>query len=137
MFASDRSQSAARLVALTAIALLAACGNSTDHLAPFSPQVTNVAVKFHLQATNVTNVTSTINYTWANTGTTAAAGQSSTVSAGTAVLTVLDRNGMQVYSQSLSANGTFPTNAGTTGNWTVRLVLTNYSGTLNFQVQKS
>lgn len=137
MFALDRSKWTARLVALTAIALLAACGNSTDPLAPFSPQITNVADNFHLQATNVTNVTSTINYTWANTGTTAAAGQSSTVAAGTAVLTVLDKNGMQVYSQSLSTNGTFPTSAGTTGNWTVRLVLTNYSGTLNFQVQKS
>lgn len=137
MFALDRSSLMTRLVAVSAIVLVAACGSSTSPLAPFSPQINNIPDNFHLQASSVTNVTSTITYTWANSGTAASAGQSTTIAAGTAMLTVLDANGTQVYSQSLSANGTFPTNAGTTGNWTIRLTLTNYSGTLNFQVQKA
>jgi hypothetical protein len=137
MFAFDRLKSAGRLVALSTIALLGACGSSTSPLAPFSPQINNIPDNFHLQASNVTNVTSTITYTWANSGTAASAGQSTTIAAGTAMLTVLDANGAQVYSQSLSANGTFPTTTGMTGNWTITLTLTNYSGTLNFQVQKA
>src|ERR1700693_6407495 len=99
MFAFDRLQSAARLVALSTIALLGACGSSTSPLAPFSPQINNIPDNFHLQASNVTNVTSTITYTWANSGTAASAGQSTTVAAGTAKLTVLGAKGAPGDSQ--------------------------------------
>ena len=138
MFALDRSKSAARLVALTAIALLAACGDSTSpSLAAFQPQINNVADNFQFQASNVTSLTGTYTYTWANSGTRASADQSTTINAGTAVLTILDSNGMQVYSQSLSVGGSTQTSVGATGNWTIRVVFTNYSGTVNFRVQKA
>lgn len=122
---------------MTAIALLAACGDSTSSLAPFQPQINNAADNFQFQATNVTNVTYTFTYTWANSGTAASVNQSTTIAAGTAVVTILDNSGAQVYSLSLSANGAFPTSTGTTGNWTVRVAFTNYSGTVNFRVQKA
>ena len=137
MFALDRSKSVARLVALTAIALLVACGDSTTSLAAFQPQINNAPDNFQFQATDVTNATGTYTYTWANSGTRASADQSTTIVAGTAVLTILDANGIQVYSQSLSVGGSTQTSVGATGNWTIRLVLTNYSGTVNFRVQKA
>lgn len=54
---------------------------------------------------------------------------------GSAALQVLDAAGTQVYSRSLTDNGTFETNAGTAGGWRVRVALTNARGTVNFRVQ--
>jgi hypothetical protein len=115
---------------------VAACSDSTGPLAPFEPQINNAADNFQFQATGVTNVSWTYTYTWSNTGTSANVNQSTTITGGSATLTIVDGNGTQVYTQSLSANGTFPTTAGVTGNWTIRVVFTNYSGTPNFRVQK-
>lgn len=112
------------------------CGSSNKSLAPFQPQINNVADNFQLQATGVQNVTSTLSYTWQNTGTSASVNQSCAISAGSASLVILDNNGTQVYSNNLSANGTFTTSAGVTGSWTIRVTLTNNSGDLNFRAQK-
>lgn len=110
----------------------AACN---DSLAPFQPEIANLPGNFQLQATNVRSVTNTFEYTWQNAGTTANVNQATTIAAGSAQLTILDSQGTQVYTRNLSDNGTFTTTAGTTGAWTIRMVLTNYSGTLNFRVQ--
>ncbi len=113
------------------------CGGSKNNsLAPFQPQINNVADNFQLQATGVNNVTSTLTYTWQNTGTSASVNQSCAISSGTATLVILDNNGTQVYTKDLSANGTFTTSVGVTGNWTIRVTLTSNSGDLNFRAQK-
>ncbi|HYL21313.1 MAG TPA: hypothetical protein VEU74_06115 [Gemmatimonadales bacterium] len=124
------------LLSLAAAALLVGCSSSTGPLAPYQPQINNVADNFQFQATGVNNVTWTYTYTWSNSGTSASVNQSTTATAGSATLTILDQNGTQVYSQSLTANGTFPTTTGVTGNWTIKVVFTSYSGTVNFRVQK-
>ena len=113
------------------------CGGSTSVLNPaFQPQVSNAPDNFQFQATNVQGVTQTLNYAWQNTGIAATVNQATTVTAGQAILTIKDANGMQVYMADLVNNGTFTTATGATGNWTITLTLTNYSGTLNFRVQK-
>lgn len=132
-----RSRSAAGFAALAAFALAAACSNSTGPLAPFQPQINNLADNFQFQATGVANVTWTYTYPWSNSGDSATVNQSTTVTGGTATLTISDNNGTQLYSQSLSANGTFGMSKGVHGNWTVKVVFTNYSGTVNFRVQKA
>jgi hypothetical protein len=118
------------------VALAAACGNSTGPLAPFQPQINNITDDFQFQATGVTNVTWTYNYTWLNSGDSATVNQATTVTAGSAVLTISDSTGTQLYSQSLSANGTFGMTKGIHGHWKVKVQFTNYSGTVNFRVQK-
>jgi hypothetical protein len=123
-------------VRLTALMMLSACGSSTGPLAPFQPQINNAPDNFQFQATGVTNVTYTFTYTWSNSGTSASVNQSTTATGGTATVTILDANGVQVYTQDLTANGTFATSAGATGNWTIKVVFTNYSGTPNFRAQK-
>lgn len=123
------------LLLATSVAL-SACSDSSGPLAPFQPQINNAPDNFQFQATGVTNVTWTYSYTWPNTGTSASVNQSTTVTSGSATVTVLDANGVQVYTQSLSANGTFTSTAGATGNWTIRVAFTNYAGTVNFRVQK-
>jgi hypothetical protein len=125
------------LILLLASLAIAACSDSSGPLAPFQPQINNAPDNFQFQATGVTNVTWTYTYTWANSGTSASVNQSTTVTSGAATVTVLDANGVQVYTRSLSADGTFPTAAGATGNWTIRVVFTDYHGTVNFRVQKA
>jgi hypothetical protein len=132
-----RSRCAASIAALVVIALAAACSNSTGPLAPFQPQINNLADNFQFQATGVTNVTWTYTYSWPNSGDSATVNQATTVTGGSATLTISDNNGTQVYAQSLSANGTFGMSKGLHGNWTIKVVFTNYSGTVNFRVQKA
>jgi len=136
---SHRLPRAVPVLALSALALIgAACSDSpAAPLAPFEPQINNIADNFEFQATGVTDVTWTFTYTWSNSGTAASINQSTTVAAGAAVVTVYDAVGTQVYSQSLSANGTFPTTAGVAGNWTIKVVFTTYDGTVNFRAQKA
>jgi hypothetical protein len=132
-----RSRYAAGIASFAVIALAAACSNSTGPLAPFQPQINNLADNFQFQATGVTNVTWTYTYSWSNSGDSATVNQATTVTGGSATLTISDNNGTQVYSQSLSANGTFGMSKGLHGNWTIKVVFTNYSGTVNFRVQKA
>ena len=118
------------------VALAVGCKSSTGPLAPYQPQINNVTDNFQFQASGVSAVTWTYNYRWLNTGDSATVNQATTVSGGSAVLTISDSTGTQLYSQSLSANGTFGMKKGIHGHWTVKVAFVNYSGTINFRVQK-
>lgn len=119
---------------LLALATLLGCGD--DPLAPFQPQISNAADNFQLQATNVSNVTTTATYAWANSGTRATINHSTTTSAGSTLLVIKDAAGATVYSKALSPSLNEPTTAGQAGTWSIQMTLTNYSGTLNFRAQK-
>ena len=124
-----------RAVAPAHVALaLAACGEDT--LAPFQPEIGNAADSFQFQVTALTNVTTTVEYPWQNTGTSANVNQSASLSAGTASVTITDATGATVYSRALTDNGTFQTSAGQAGSWRIRVVLQGASGAVNFRVQK-
>ena len=85
----------------------------------------------------MTNVSTTVNYTWANSGTRATINHSTTTQAGSTLLVIKDANGATVYSKALSPSLNEPTSpVGVAGSWSVQLTLTNYSGTLNFRAQK-
>ncbi|WP_411281255.1 hypothetical protein [Gemmatimonas sp.] len=123
------------------LVVMAACGSDPlgpgDPLGAFQPEISNAADNFSLQATGVTNVTTTINYTWANSGTRATINHSTTTRAGSTLLVIKDANGATVYSKALSPSLNEPTSpVGVAGRWSVQLTLTNYSGTLNFRAQK-
>ena len=68
------------ILAAIACVLLVGC-DSNNSLGPFQPQINNVANTFQLQATGVNNVSTTLNYTWQNDGTTGNVNQASTVGA--------------------------------------------------------
>lgn len=121
-------------ILLLAVAL-GAC--SDDPLAPFQPEVSNVPDTFELQATGVANRTATLNYSWTNSGTQATVNHSTTTTAGSARVIVKDGAGVIVYNAVLVPSLNENTLVGTSGTWTVQLVLDDYSGTLNFRVQKT
>ncbi len=126
-------RSAALLVLLVAIS---ACSSSNPIAPQFQPQIVNNVDAFSFQVTGVQNASSTLNYGWQNSGTRATVNQSASISGGSTTLVILDASGTQVYSQSLSANGTFVTAAGTTGLWTIRIVFSGTNGTVNFRSDK-
>jgi PBP1b-binding outer membrane lipoprotein LpoB len=130
-----RRQRLIGIAAVTALALLG-CSNSTDPVAPYEPQINNVTDNFQFQATDVTDITWTYTYQWLNTGDSATVNQATAVNGGSATLTISDSTGTQLYSKSLSANGTFGMIKGAAGHWTVRVQFFQYAGTVNFRVQK-
>ena len=129
-----------RIAALSALILLAGSlvltGCSDDPFAPYEPEISNKVDSFSLQATGVENVTTIKDYIWENTGVSANVNQATTVNRGTASLKVLDGEGQEVYLANLATNGTSTTSTGLTGDWTIRVILTGYSGTINFSLEK-
>lgn len=122
---------------LVAMILAGGCTSSDNVVGPENePEVTNQTDTFQWQVSDLSDVTQTFTYTWSNTGVMANVNQSAALSAGTATLTVADAAGTEVYSGSLTGNGTFQTATGTAGNWTVTVTLTNATGTLNFRLEK-
>ena len=121
---------------------LAGCGGSNSGgggnvLAPqFQPQVVNSTDDFQFQVTGVTGATQTLDYSWRNTGVQANVNQSCAITGGTATLVLRDSTGAQVYSRNLADNGTFVSTAGAASAWSMQVILTNVSGTVNFRAQK-
>ena len=121
---------------LLVLGALAAC-SSENVIGPDNQlEVTNAVDNFQWQVSNLDNVTQTLTYTWQNTGTIATVDQSPSAGiTGTATLTI--RSGTtQVYTKSLAIDQVFETTAGTAGTWTIEVVLSGVTGTLNFRVQK-
>lgn len=127
---------ASTIVGAAALLALAACGSSTDVLAPFQPQVSTAADNFQFQVTGLTGVSLSRDYAWTTTGTKVDVNQATSLTGGSATVTIYDAANTQVYTKDLTANGTFQSNAGTTGAWRIHLVLSNARGSVNFRVQK-
>lgn len=125
------------LLPLVLLLVLALGACSDDPLAPFQPEISNVPDTFQLQATGVTNRTASLNYTWTNSGTQGTVNHSTTTTAGSARVIIKDGAGVIVYNAVLVPSLNENTVVGTSGTWTVQLVLDDYSGTLNFRVQKT
>ena len=124
------------LVVLVGFALLAGCDLRVTTPQSFQPQVINLRNDFALQATDLVDFTSDVEYDWVSDGTAASVNQSPTLLTGTAMLFVFDGAGTQVYQRSLAENGTFPTTTGVPGTWKVRLRFEEASGTASFRVVK-
>ncbi len=125
-----RSHAAGLALALS----LAGC-EGTNHIGPANQlEVSNNPGFFSLQVTALDNVSQTLTYSWTNPGTTANVNQASSVSGGTATVSVMNASTAQVYSRNLADNGTFNTTTGTTGTWTVVVTLNEVTGTLNFSL---
>jgi len=129
-----------RLLPLILLGALVVTGCSSSSAPPapgIQPEIINITDSFEYQVQSVTNYSMTASYTWNNTGAVAAVDHSSVVTDGVGTLEILDADGAQVYSGTLSASGSLQTATGTAGNWTVRITYAAFSGTVNFRVQKA
>jgi hypothetical protein len=100
------------------------------------PEITNETDSFAYQVTGVKNYSGADSYTWENTGTAASVDISSAQAAGAALIVMVDADGKHVFSEPVSADGSFPSAAGTAGFWTVRVYYASFTGTVNFRAQK-
>jgi len=126
------------ILALVGAVLVAGCGKSPTGPPPagIQPQIVSVQDNFSYQISNVQNYTGSATYSWQNSGTGASVNQATSVSGGAITLTLLDGAGTQVYTRTLSDNGTFPSTAGTAGKWRVRVDYAGATATVNFSAQK-
>jgi hypothetical protein len=126
---------------IACLILMAAIGCSTGNggtpLPPaFLPHVVDSRDDFQFSVTGVSKVTQTLTYQWQNTGAAATIDQTGSVSAGSAMIKVLDANNSMVYSADLNSSGSFVSTTGTTGSWTIQVVLSKTSGAMSFHLQK-
>ena len=119
---------------LSATLLFGACEDATGP--GVEPEIRNVADSFEFQVSKLDHYTGTLSYTWSNGAVAANVNQATSLTGGTAQLTILDARGNQLYSRSLTENGTFVTTSGQAGSWTLRVAFSDASGTSNFRVQK-
>ena len=132
----NRIGATARLGVL-ALGMAAMACSSGNVLGPDNqPEVNNQTDTFQWQVTAMENISQTLTYTWQNTGTTANVNQSPALSGGSASLVIEDASGTEVYSRSFSQSGTFTTDSGLAGAWTIRVTISSASGALNFRVEK-
>lgn len=114
--------------------LLAGCG--TDPLEAFPRQFTNTTDRFEFETfADVSGITRTETYQWTNTGTTATVTSMTTPDAGEARLVLRDAEGTQVYDAALASMTDDVSETGTSGAWTIQLVLTGFSGDIQFVVE--
>ena len=126
----------ASIVTVCAI-LLAVTACHDRSLGPNEPEITFAKHSFEFQGTGFSNFTKSLEYKWTNAGTTANINQTSAIDSGSAVLTILDADSVQVYSRPLADNGTFVTSSGRAGIWVIRVTSTDLSGKLSFRVQET
>jgi len=123
-------------LAAAGLALLAACAGDNSVGPGNQLEVTNVPDSFQWQVSNLSNVTQRFTYTWQNTGVIATVNQASAITAGVVTVTIRDGSGIEVFVGNQTNTGTFDTGLGTTGSWTIEVVLSGASGTVNFRVDK-
>lgn len=99
-------------------------------------EVSNSVDAFQFQVTSLTNVTQNLPYSWTITGPDATVNIAGAVTAGTAMVTITDAQGTEVFSKSLDGSSNPSTSAGVAGDWTITVDLNGVSGTLNFRVEK-
>lgn len=97
-----------------------------------SSQVDN----FQFQGGSLDELTRVLEYNWEITGTVARVVHASIVTNGTAILTMRDADGTQVYQRDLNEAGTFETDEGTAGRWLVVVDFKDASGLVRFGAQK-
>lgn len=121
---------------IASLAIIGCGGDNNNPLSAFQPEVINQPDAFEFQITNADKVSTTVSYSWQNSGTQATIDHSTVTSAGTATMQVFDDQGVSVYSNSLVASANHQTAAGTAGMWTIQLTFVDFSGTANFRAQK-
>lgn len=119
-----------------AVSISGACDTRIQSVAQIEPQVVNLRNSFNFQAVNLLGVFEDVTYRWQIDGTTATVAQTPTALLGAATVFITDAKGVQVYQRSLAENGSFTTQAGVPGTWTIRLHFADATGDVAVQLAK-
>jgi hypothetical protein len=105
----------------------------TDFVAPYAPMVVD-SLDYFEYTVPVDGVTTTSRYFWPTTGTAATVNLMSTVTAGTATMTIADDDSAVIFMHAVDGSGPVGTGIGSAGYWKITVALTNARGTLHFTV---
>lgn len=120
---------------MTVLLLSSACGSSTSP--DTAENVDNKADNFSFDLPEQGDFSGTLRYLWSNSGTAATVNFSAVPTDGIGTLTIQDADNKQVFSGSVLEGGTFTTDTGSPGTWTVTVLLVRIQGRLSFRLQKS
>lgn len=119
---------ARRVATALVLVALSACGDSSIFGPDNQLQVSNNVDAFSLQAQSIADQSGTDSYDWViSTATASVSHANAPLTAGTATVTILDADGVEVYTAALSdaSNGETITASGAVGTWTVIVTMTN------------
>lgn len=100
------------------------------------PDITDRRDEFSYRVRTVSNYSGSGLYWWHNSGLAAQVQQASSVGAGSMRLVIRDATGAEVFSRSLAEGGSFMTQNGATGRWTIQVIYKDASGTVSFRVRR-
>lgn len=120
-------------IAAVVFAAMFAFLDCTDFVAPYAPTVKDT-VNYFEYSVPVNGVTTTSRYFWETTGTAATVNLMSTVTAGSATITIFDDDSAAIFTHALDGSGPVGTGSGSAGFWRIQVELTNTSGSLHFTV---
>lgn len=119
---------------LVAAALLAGCG--TGPTEQFARQVSNQPDRFEFEnLIDVSHITRTETYQWTNSATNATVTSTTDTDGGEARLVLRDGAGTLLFDQTLTSSLTQVSADGVAGEWTIELIISDFSGNIAFVVQ--
>jgi hypothetical protein len=125
-----------RTSAAALLVLLLGCSD-TPTSPGIEPEIVNAVDSFEYQVSDIQNYSGMASYTWQNTGTAANVDLSSVVTSGSGTLFLVDPQGRVLFERPLATDGSFATEAGNSGEWSIRVLFDSFSGTINFRAQKT
>ena len=122
------------VTAILAIMAVSAC--EKDPTSPYEPEVVNTRDNFHFRIDNVSNHDTSLIYFWRTGGTSANINQNSSIEGGQATLRIVGPDSSETYRTDFTQNGDFRSGSSDSGTWKISIGLVNFSGMLDFRVQR-
>lgn len=117
------------------IVLLAGCQARNPYAPGTHLTASNTPDDLRFQLLAVSENSTTFNYDWTHSQDSASLSISPSPSSGTAILSIQDAAGSEIFNHSLLEAGNFTVTSNTSGNWTVRVILGGFTGNVSFHLQ--
>lgn len=124
---------------LGAILLVVAGSCHRDPASSVKPTVTNERDNFHFRLSDVKNHDTFLAYYWQMEGTSANIDQVASIQGGTVNIIVRDGSPhprIEMYQTDMKTNGAFQTDIGQSGSWQIVITMSNFSGLVDFRLQR-
>ncbi len=122
-------------VAATAVIVIAS-SCAKDPTSSNEPDVVNNLDNFHFMIDDVSDHDTLLTYYWRTGGTSANINQIASITGGWASLRIVDLDSTETYQTDFSQNGDFRSGSGLSGTWKITIRLANFSGMIDFRVQR-
>ena len=120
--------------AIAIIVIVSACEKNPT--SSYEPEVVNTLDNFHFRIDDVSNHDTSLTYYWRTDGTSANINQIASITGGRASLRIVDWDSIVTYETDFTQNGDFRSGSGLAGHWKITVLLVDFSGLIDFRVQR-